>query len=136
MASTTTSEQRSIEPAIMASEIERLPDLEGFLKFASVPDWMRVALMPVTYPVVARPRRLDTVPRTPTTDGATPVAAAEPAPRPATPSRGVKSRTAIRKRTRPSKTEIAPSSGAMGETPGVRGTGPSPDDEHAKRVET
>jgi type IV secretory pathway TraG/TraD family ATPase VirD4 len=62
-ASTTTSEQRSIEPAIMASEIERLPDLEGFLKFASVPDWMRVTLTPVTYPVVARPRRPDTAPR-------------------------------------------------------------------------
>jgi hypothetical protein len=23
----------------MASKIERLPDLEGFLKFASIPDW-------------------------------------------------------------------------------------------------
>jgi len=29
---TTTSEHLSIEPAVMASEIERLPDLEGFLK--------------------------------------------------------------------------------------------------------
>lgn len=137
-ASTTTSEQRSIEPAIMASEIERLPDLEGFLKFASVPDWMRVTLTPVTYPVVARPRRPDTAPRMPTTDGAAPMAAAEPAPRPATLSRGVKSRAAaVRKRTRrPSTAGDAPSSGAMGEPPGVRGTGPSPDDEHAKRVET
>jgi hypothetical protein len=44
LASTTTSEHRSIEPAIMASEIERLPDLEGFLKMASIPDWMRVTL--------------------------------------------------------------------------------------------
>jgi len=56
LASTTTSEHRSIEPAVMASEIERLPDLEGFLKFASIPDWMRVALEPVSYPVVARQR--------------------------------------------------------------------------------
>lgn len=38
---TTTSEHLSIEPAIMASEIERLPDLEGFLKMASIPDWRR-----------------------------------------------------------------------------------------------
>ncbi|MDP9065990.1 MAG: type IV secretion system DNA-binding domain-containing protein [Pseudomonadota bacterium] len=45
-ASTTTSEHRTIEPAVMASEIERLPDLDGFLKFASVPDWVRVRLSP------------------------------------------------------------------------------------------
>src|ERR1019366_4206005 len=60
MASTTTSEQRRIEPAIMASEIERLPDLEGFLKFASIPDWMRVALSPMSYPTVRRARRTET----------------------------------------------------------------------------
>ena len=52
LASATTSEQRSIEPAIMASEIERLPDLEGFLKFASIPDWRHLTLSYVTYPVV------------------------------------------------------------------------------------
>ena len=40
----TSSEQLRIEPAVMASEIERLRDLEGFLKFASIPDWRRVAL--------------------------------------------------------------------------------------------
>jgi Type IV secretion-system coupling protein DNA-binding domain len=55
--STTTSEQRSIEPAIMASEIERLPDLTGFLKLASIPDWMRVTLTPVSYPTVDRRSR-------------------------------------------------------------------------------
>jgi len=53
---TTTSEHLSIEPAVMASEIERLPDLEGFLKFASIPDWRHVRLTPVTYPTVARRR--------------------------------------------------------------------------------
>jgi hypothetical protein len=42
--STTTSEQVKIEPAVMASEIERLADFEGFLKVASVPDWQRVRL--------------------------------------------------------------------------------------------
>jgi hypothetical protein len=35
----------------MASEIERLPDLEGFLKFASIPDWLRSTLSYVSYPV-------------------------------------------------------------------------------------
>jgi type IV secretory pathway TraG/TraD family ATPase VirD4 len=44
--STTTSEHVKIEPAVMSSEIERLPDLEGYLKFASVPDWRRVRLVP------------------------------------------------------------------------------------------
>src|SRR6185312_11406780 len=48
--SVTTSQQLKIEPAIMASEIERLADLEGFLKLASVPDWGRVRLTPVSYP--------------------------------------------------------------------------------------
>jgi type IV secretory pathway TraG/TraD family ATPase VirD4 len=52
MSSTTTSEHRAIEPAIMASEIERLPDLEGFLKFASIPDWRRVTLSYVSYAAV------------------------------------------------------------------------------------
>jgi len=53
---TTTSEHLSIEPAVMASEIERLPDLEGFLKLASIPDWRRVRLTPVSYPTVTRSR--------------------------------------------------------------------------------
>jgi type IV secretory pathway TraG/TraD family ATPase VirD4 len=43
-ASTTHSEQLRTEAAVMASEIERLPDLEGFLKVASVPDWRAVTL--------------------------------------------------------------------------------------------
>ncbi len=41
---TSKSEQLRIEPAIMASEIERLPDLGGFLKIASVPDWQMATL--------------------------------------------------------------------------------------------
>ena len=53
---TTTSEHLSIEPAVMASEIERLPDLEGFLKLASIPDWRCVRLTPVSYPTVTRSR--------------------------------------------------------------------------------
>jgi type IV secretory pathway TraG/TraD family ATPase VirD4 len=47
---TTESEHISIEPAVMASEIERLPDLAGFLKFSSIPDWRYVRLTPVDYP--------------------------------------------------------------------------------------
>jgi hypothetical protein len=43
--STTTSQSIKIEPAVMASEIERLPDLQGFLKIASLPDWQRVILV-------------------------------------------------------------------------------------------
>lgn len=58
--SRTMSEQRSIEPAVMASEIERLPDLQGFLKFASIPDWLQVSLSYVKYPTIDRPNRAET----------------------------------------------------------------------------
>ena len=54
--STTTSEQVRIEPAVMSSEIERLPDLEGFLKFASIPDWRHVTLPPPSGSAAARGR--------------------------------------------------------------------------------
>jgi type IV secretory pathway TraG/TraD family ATPase VirD4 len=55
--SRTVNEQRSIEPAVMASEIEQLPDLQGFLKFASIPDWLQVSLTYVEYPTIDRPKR-------------------------------------------------------------------------------
>jgi hypothetical protein len=42
--SITESEHHHIEPAVMDSEIERLPDLAGFLKLASRPDWLQVTL--------------------------------------------------------------------------------------------
>jgi type IV secretory pathway TraG/TraD family ATPase VirD4 len=54
LATTTTSEHLSIEPAVMASEIERLPDLAGFLKLASIADWRYVRLTPVDYPAAQR----------------------------------------------------------------------------------
>jgi len=41
---TTRSQHFSIEPAVLDSEIEQLPDLKGFLKLASRPEWRRVAL--------------------------------------------------------------------------------------------
>ena len=54
---TTNAQQIRIEPAVMASEIERLPDLSGFLKIASRPDWQRVSLTAVRYPTVVRDSR-------------------------------------------------------------------------------
>jgi len=57
LSSTTMSEHLSVEAAVMASEIERLADLEGFLKLASTPDWRRVRLKAVRYPVVPRAAR-------------------------------------------------------------------------------
>lgn len=44
--STSVSEQHVIEAAVMASEIEQLPDLTGFLKTASSREWLRVAFAP------------------------------------------------------------------------------------------
>jgi hypothetical protein len=55
--STTTGQNLRIEPAVMASEIERLPDLSGLLKLASVPDWQFVRLTPMTGAAPVRPRR-------------------------------------------------------------------------------
>jgi hypothetical protein len=40
----TTSHLHVIEDAVMASEIEQLPDLGGFLKVASQPMWTRVQI--------------------------------------------------------------------------------------------
>jgi type IV secretory pathway TraG/TraD family ATPase VirD4 len=40
------SDQLFTEDAVMASEIEQLPDLAGFLKLASQPHWKRVNLIP------------------------------------------------------------------------------------------
>jgi hypothetical protein len=46
MSSVTRSEHRNLEFAVLASEIEQLPDLKGYLKFASSPEWRRVTLSP------------------------------------------------------------------------------------------
>jgi hypothetical protein len=48
MSSVTRSEHRSLELAVLDSEIEQLPDLKGYLKFASSPEWRRVELAPPT----------------------------------------------------------------------------------------
>jgi hypothetical protein len=44
LGSVTRSEHVSMEPAVMDSEIEQLPDLAGYLKFASRGSWRRVTL--------------------------------------------------------------------------------------------
>jgi type IV secretory pathway VirB2 component (pilin) len=41
--STNTSEQHVTEAAVMASQLEQLPDLTGYLKAASSREWLRVA---------------------------------------------------------------------------------------------
>ncbi|HEX2790681.1 MAG TPA: type IV secretion system DNA-binding domain-containing protein [Steroidobacteraceae bacterium] len=50
---TTRSEHFSIEPAVMDSEIEQLPDLCGYLKFASRPEWLGVRLQTAARPGAA-----------------------------------------------------------------------------------
>ena len=42
--STTYSRQQTIETAVLAAEIEQLPDLGGFLKTAASPEWLRVTV--------------------------------------------------------------------------------------------
>ena len=46
LGSVTHSQHVSIESAVMDSEVEQLPDLAGYLKFASSERWFRVALQP------------------------------------------------------------------------------------------
>jgi hypothetical protein len=40
----TITEQHAVEDAVMASEIEQLPDLQGFLKIASRAEWRRISI--------------------------------------------------------------------------------------------
>jgi type IV secretory pathway TraG/TraD family ATPase VirD4 len=42
--SVTNSQHLSVEPAVLPSQIEQLPDLSGYLKYASDPQWRRVRL--------------------------------------------------------------------------------------------
>jgi hypothetical protein len=52
---TTRSEHVNIEPAVMDSEIEQLPDLCGYLKFASRPEWLAVRLRPESRRAAVQP---------------------------------------------------------------------------------
>jgi type IV secretory pathway TraG/TraD family ATPase VirD4 len=116
---TTTSESIRIEPAVMASEIERLPDLEGFLKFASNPDWQHVTLPPSNGAAAARGKRpTATAPSSPPPTAvpapasaaalSQPVGAAPLSPTPRRPTKPTK-RTP-RKRTRKPRTQVTPPS--------------------------
>ena len=53
--SESTSEQTATECAVMAAEIEQLPDRSGFVKFASEPAWLRVGFPVYELPRVAAP---------------------------------------------------------------------------------
>jgi len=44
LGSTSRSEHFNVEPAVLPSQIEQLPDLAGYLKYASDPQWHRVRL--------------------------------------------------------------------------------------------
>jgi type IV secretory pathway TraG/TraD family ATPase VirD4 len=44
LGSVTRSEHLSVESAVLPSEVEQLPDLAGYLKYASDPQWQRVRL--------------------------------------------------------------------------------------------
>jgi hypothetical protein len=47
LGSKTHSQHLAVEPALLPSQIEQLPDLSGFLKYASDPVWRRVRLAPL-----------------------------------------------------------------------------------------
>jgi type IV secretory pathway TraG/TraD family ATPase VirD4 len=44
LSSRSSGEQHVTEPAVMPSEIEHLPDLSGYVKVASIPEWRRAVL--------------------------------------------------------------------------------------------
>ena len=44
LGSVSRTEHYSVEPAVLPSQIEQLPDLAGYLKHASDPQWRRVRL--------------------------------------------------------------------------------------------
>ena len=51
------SEHYAVEPAVLPSQIEQLPDLAGYLKHASSPEWQRVRLDAVRRWESGRPDR-------------------------------------------------------------------------------
>jgi len=71
--SVSSTDQLRAEPAVLASQIERLPDLTGYLKLASHPDWHAIALTPADEPIRPRP------PRAAVPSAAVPTAPAAPA---------------------------------------------------------
>jgi hypothetical protein len=91
--SSTHSEHTSAEPAVMDSEIEQIPDLCGYLKLTSRPEWLRVRLSPpssvrtqpepcafVPVPVAVTPAAATAAPSMPKRRARTNSASAEAAP--------------------------------------------------------
>jgi type IV secretory pathway TraG/TraD family ATPase VirD4 len=68
-------EHISIEPALLPAQLEQLPDLSGYLKLASAPEWRRVELR--TPAAAARPREAAPA-RSAVAHAAVPGAAPEP----------------------------------------------------------
>lgn len=60
------SEHYAVEPAVLPSQIEQLPDLSGYLKHASSPEWQRVRLNAVRRWESGRPDRQESAGRRPT----------------------------------------------------------------------
>ena len=112
MPSTTSSQNVRIEPAVMASQIERLPDLQGFLKLASVPDWQVVKLTPMSGPAPFRQRK----------PAAVTSPAAPAAPRPTRPPAAAASNASAIKAGRPRKIKGR----AVGAPKASRDTSPAP----------
>jgi hypothetical protein len=100
----------------MASEIERLADLEGFLKFASIPDWQYVSLTHVKYPTIDRPKRAASAAPTPEPTPVAPKSSADSPP--AAAPGAVESKGAVGKGARKSRTRKAQS----GDAPPREGT--------------
>jgi type IV secretory pathway TraG/TraD family ATPase VirD4 len=117
--STTSSQHLKIEPAVMGSQIERLPDLAGFLKLATLPDWQAVTLTPRGERSVVRIRKPAVVVSAPAATPPTPSATAPTAPPPATAHRGAsragQRRTGVPNRSRKKATaqRVPPSSGDL-----------------------
>jgi Type IV secretion-system coupling protein DNA-binding domain len=91
--STTRSEHVNIEPAVMDSEIEQLPDLCGYLKFASQREWLGVRLQPMVAAGAGAGRHPGYVAaEAPLAAGVTIAAHAEPLPPPPAPTQAPKRR--------------------------------------------
>jgi type IV secretory pathway TraG/TraD family ATPase VirD4 len=134
--STSKSEQLRIEPAVMASEIERLPDLTGFLKIASLPDWRvaKLIVKPEANVQRARARQIRPLASAPPFDASATEAASSRAHEVRSPTRKPQARTKGTSVRRPkalsSEGEVSPD-GASAASPLPRRAAPPPRDSDA-----
>jgi len=106
LGSVTRNEHVSIEPAVMDSEIEQLPDLAGYLKFASRGSWRRVTLRPQPAPETGRmltPAFVPTAPRQMAMPASAAVTSSSPLPTTASPPARVPRKRAASPRKRSAK---------------------------------